>query len=392
MTLDTAAAGVCFEPGATFFRSMLETVQNSSTARTTAPPLALIRSVVVLIVSIGVCVGVGAYITAHTPTTYEAQATLLVTSGTSAPSGGVGDVLGSLGLGRDNSSASYASAILSSHTFAQQVVRELNLLSDKRFNPTGKLDIERAGLALKGSAKVMDNKSGVLTLTVDSSSADLAAKIANSYLSLFKESVETANTKKRVYTDTQIANLRSKLDALQEKLKRLNQSRDVVDLPQQTAAAVSNLSNLQTQLTNVRTQLEGVVSDLKNTGDLDELANLKAKEQSLQAQQLEIEKAIADVRSHMGAIPETALEQARLEREISVTEKSFETVAQQNELAKIAEQGDLGAYQIIDLALPPRVPIRPKPGLNLAISVVLGLAVGLAINLLMIPEKPEPGQ
>lgn len=352
---------------------------------------ALIRSLLVVLVSVAVCVAVGLYITAHTPTTYEAQATLMVTSGTAAPSGGVGDVLGSLGLGRDNSSASYATAILSSHTFAQDVARELNLLSDKTFNPTGHLDLERAGLVLKGSTRVADNKAGVLTLTVDSSSPSLAANIANTYLTLFKRSVETANTKKRVYTDNQIANLRARLDALQEKLKVLNQSRDVVDLTQQTAAAVSNLSTLQNQLTTVKTQLEGVASDLKNTGNLDDLAGLKAKEQSLLAQQGQIEKAIADVRAHMGAIPETALEQARLEREISVTQKSFETVAQQNQLAKIAEQGDLGAYQIIDRAFPPRVPVRPKPGLNLAISLALGLAVGLAINLLMIPEKSEPG-
>ncbi|MEI6915291.1 MAG: GNVR domain-containing protein [Armatimonadota bacterium] len=368
---------------------MLENTQTSSISGKTLTR-STARGFLIVVLSVAICFCVGLYITATTPTTYEAQSTLLVNS-TVNPGGGVSDMLSSMGLGRDSSSTGYATAILTSRTFAQQVIEKLNLLADKDFNQTRKLDMQQATTVLLKNIRVLDSKTGVLTLFVTGSTPQVVVRIANSYLTEFKGTAESTNTRKREFTSEKVTELKRDLESLEESLKQLNERRNVIDLPQQTAAAVTNLSALETQLRKVQTDLRATESDLATTGSLDELAKLKIKQQSLIAQQDQLTKQVASARAGMSEIPETALEQARLQREIDLKQKLFETVAQQNQLATIAEQGELSSYQILDVAYPPSDPVRPNPRMNMLVSIALGLAIGIAINLLLIPERREQG-
>lgn len=74
------------------------------------------------------------------------------------------------------------------------------------------------------------------------------------------------------------------------------------------------------------------------------------------------------------------IEKQRLEREVSLQEELFKTLKRELELARISEKKEASAVSIIDRAVPPEHPSRPRTMLNVLLAAVVGfmLAVGFA--------------
>jgi tyrosine-protein kinase Etk/Wzc len=195
--------------------------------------------------------------------------------------------------------------------------------------------------------------------------------------------VASANARKRIYIGGKIGDLEAELNALEERQRELSSRESIVNLPEQTRAAVQALAQLESRLQEIETSLKGVNSDLTNTGQLPELAKLKAKKSSLEAQQAEVRRAIADSNARLKSVPAAALEQARLQREIDLKAKLFQSLSEQHQLAQIDEQSDARVYQVVDRAHVPVRPARPNLPVNLALSLILGAALGIAINILI---------
>jgi len=103
-----------------------------------------------------------------------------------------------------------------------------------------------------------------------------------------------------------------------------------------------------------------------------ELATAQARERAL--------KTILDqYEASMGRLPYKELQLARLERAKDVGENLYKLLLEKNEEAKITEAGKLGNLRVIDPAVPPAAPIKPRKALNLAIGLAVGLTLGLAL-------------
>lgn len=338
------------------------------------------RGALTIIVSTVLCIIAGLVITARTPKAYQARATFFVQS--SAPSLNLpAGLMAALPINRSSDPTSYALAILQSDSFARQLVQELGLLSNKAFNPKGNMRLDQAAGALLKSVSISDDKRGLIEVVAEGPTPDLAADIANAYVTRFQSRVHTSDNTKRIYTASKIAELQIQLNQLQRKLRDVSLQRGVVDLPEQTKADIAQLSTLQGELQAVNTQLEGVESDLTTTGVLSKLAELKAKKAALVSQQAGLEQSVQALSSRLQQLPEAALEMERLQREIALKSTLFQTVAEQHQLAQIGEHTEMGVYQTVDRAVPPRQQIRPRPRLNFALSVLAGIALGMAINL-----------
>lgn len=81
--------------------------------------------------------------------------------------------------------------------------------------------------------------------------------------------------------------------------------------------------------------------------------------------------------SEMRTIPEKEQGLARLMRDYTVAEEAYTTLAKRYDQARIDEVMQPSSIQVIDLPNAPDRPLRPRKGLNLVLSVVLGLMVGV---------------
>lgn len=278
----------------------------------------------------------------------------------------------------------YALAILNSQDFARQMVQVMNLNSDRDFigkHQEKDLTPQEASEMLLKRITVDDNRRGLITIKARAYSKKLSAEIANTYVKEFQARVDTRNKRKRQFTEGKLLEMREDLEALELRAKKFSEKNQVVDLPEQSKAAVMQIATLQQQMLTLELQLGAVESELATSGSLDELARLKADRESLLARKGEMETAITRAQEELRSLPGVGLELASLKREIQLKEALFQSLAQQHQLALIEEQSEAGIYHQVDTAVPPRYRYSPRMSVNLVASFVLGVMLGVAVNL-----------
>ena len=321
------------------------------------------------------------------PRVYEARASIFVRQ--ASPSLRLPGDLGALMLpGQNANPQAYAMAVLKSDDFTRQLLRSLRLTSRTGFTGGRKMTFEEALKKLKRSVRIEEDPRGLVAVTASAGSADLAAEIANAFVDRFISRINEETRRKSGFIADKIRSLEQDLASLEDRLKELSSRAEVINLSEQTRAVVQQALTLQQRIQEAATELSAVESDLKNTGDLAELARLKARKEALEASRREMQDALDRLRSEMKDVPAVALRQARLQREIDNKAKLYQVLSQQHELAQIDEQSESRSYQVMDRALPPEKPARPKLLVNLAVSFMLGVALGVAVNMIISELRP----
>lgn len=345
------------------------------------------RWTAVLAGCVAVCTLAGGIASILMPRVYEARASIFVRQ--EAPSLRLPGDLGALALpGQNANPQAYALAVLQSDDFARQLLRALRLTSRVDFTGGEQMTSEKALKKLQRSVRVEEDRKGLIAVTASAASADLAAELANAYVDRFLMRVNEENRRKSGFIAGKIRSLEQDLASLEDRLKELSSRAEVINLSEQTRAAVQQALSLQQQIQEATSELTALESDLKNTGDLAELARLKARKEALEASRQEMQAALDRLRSEMKDVPAVALRQARLQREIDNKAKLYQVLSQQHELAQIDEQSESRSYQVMDRALPPEKPARPKLLVNLAVSFMLGVALGVAVNMIISELRP----
>jgi capsular exopolysaccharide synthesis family protein len=101
--------------------------------------------------------------------------------------------------------------------------------------------------------------------------------------------------------------------------------------------------------------------------------------QALQAKKSALEDVVRQYEGQLDRLPAKSVELARLQRARVSTERIYLMVEEKYNEANITEKSNIGYVEIIERAAVPFAPASPKPLINLAIGVLLGLGLGLGI-------------
>lgn len=107
-----------------------------------------------------------------------------------------------------------------------------------------------------------------------------------------------------------------------------------------------------------------------------ELVALDAREQAITGLREQLDQKYTD-------IPAKELELVRLMRDVEVHENIYLMLLTQNEEIRINEEMHSGNLQMVDMAVIPETPIKPRVKLNIAIAGVLGLFIGFGLAFLL---------
>lgn len=278
-------------------------------------------------------------------------------------------------------------------------------------------------------------QSSVVQLSFPASDATYAAQVVNGFAKAYVDTVldlriePTRQTS--VWFDEQMKMLRANMEQAERRLTAFQQEHGIISTDDRFDAENVQLSDLVTQVARAQVPTDAQVADISNLpgglaspaiqtvkGELmrseaklqQMSAELGSKHPQYQRQQAEVQSlrdklgreidivvsdaktAARNSRAHMdqllGAIKQQqqrmlGLKTARnelalLSHDVDIAQRTYETAMQRFMASKIESRALQTNVAVLDLAVPPTTPDRPKLFLNIAIALAVGVLLGLA--------------
>ena len=329
------------------------------------------------------------------PKIYESTATLLpqlesntglgLGLGALLSSSAAGSAAQSLGISLPGAPATPTdifTAMLKSRIMADDIIREFQL-KDRYEKKT----MQETRLKLEDSTRIVVTKEKVIKVTVEDKDPQVAADIANFYVSNLDRLNQTLSVSKarenRKFIEQRVAETQAALVKVENALKEFQTQNRTVAIEAQSKAMIEATAMIQAQIMAQEVQLQVMGSYLSPNNP--EVARVQSSISELrkQLQIMESGKAGKDrlpgdrLRPAITSVPALALEYGRLARDLKVQETLYALLISQYEQAKLTEARDTPTVQVLDPAVPAERKSRPKISLNLLIAGILSLLIGI---------------
>ncbi len=330
------------------------------------------------------------------PKVYESTATLIAPKEAAGGAllGGLGN-LASSGLLQQVSGLSLPSlspnrdllvSVLKSRTVAEAVVAEFKLR--ERYKATY---VEDAIKKLERRTTVAVSKEGLISVRVEDTDPELAARIANYYVEQLDKLVlrygSSEAGRQRGFLTDQLAQAKASLDDAEEAMRRFQERNRAIVLQEQTRGAIEAAARLKGEIIAAEVQLQ--VMRGFATENNPEVVALRKRVDEMRRYLNEMQyggnipspggrgRDRADFAVPFAKVPEVGLELARLTRDVKVQETLVALLTQQVEQARLGEARDTPVVQKLDRAVPAERHIRPRLSINLAIAASVSLSLGI---------------
>jgi uncharacterized protein involved in exopolysaccharide biosynthesis len=327
------------------------------------------------------------------PKIYESTATLLPSLDSKEGSGlgallaatGAGGAAQSLGFSLPGAPATPTDifvSMLKSRIMADSVIERFDLKALYQAKT-----MQDARNALQDDTRISISKEKVIKIIVEAESPQLAADIANFYVSNLDRLNQTLNVSKvgqnRKFIEGRLAETQANLVKTEETLKDFQTRNKTVAVEAQSKAMIEAAAMIQGQIMAQEVQLQVMSGYL--SPDNPELSRVRSSIEELKKQLSLLESGkggkgmLPGDRLHpaMITVPGLALEYGRLLRELKVQETLYALLISQYEQAKLSEARDTPTVQVLDAAIPAEKKSKPSITLNVIIGGLLALFVGI---------------
>ncbi len=190
----------------------------------------------------------------------------------------------------------------------------------------------------------------------------LLKELQNEYAKLVSEKVtyETLIAQDRVDPSEYQIQMQSIENRLNAQKKRLQEEAQKIAASSMIHDPLLVAQDLTVKILDIETQIKG----------------LRAKINALQ-------KVVNNYEQDLTRLPSQSLELARLVRQMEVDKQTYILMTTKLEETRISEAGQRENVQILDEAILPDIPIKPKKKLNLMLGALIGLGLGIGLTFLL---------
>ncbi|MFI3198101.1 MAG: GNVR domain-containing protein, partial [Methylococcaceae bacterium] len=217
-------------------------------------------------------------------------------------------------------------------------------------------------------------KTGILSFSIEDPSAAKAAKILNQVTNNYvKQNVEQKSKEAQTtleFLDKQLPSVKEQLEAATTALNEFRTQKGSIDLTIETGQILNSIVEITGQLTLLQQQKD----------------ELRGRFTEAHPTVLALDKQIArlqgQINSHdkkIETLPETQQVILRLTRDVEVSSELYTALLNSAQTLRVAKAGTVGNVRIIDEAVLPTGPVDSKKSLIIAVSLILGLVVGVGI-------------
>jgi tyrosine-protein kinase Etk/Wzc len=219
--------------------------------------------------------------------------------------------------------------------------------------------------------------SGVLSLNYQGEDTQHITQVLNAILTAYsrqnieRRSAETAQTLK--FLEDQLPELKQQLDVAEREFNRFRQQYNTVDVTKESELYLTQSIALETQ----KAELEQSFAEAsaKYTGEHPVM-------QQMNAQLGAINSKIAELNGTLRRLPELQRQYLQLFREVEVKQQLYTGLLNSYQQLRIAKAGEIGNVRIVDTAVEPIEPIKPKKLIVLVLSLFVGGFIGVLLALL----------
>ncbi|MCJ0928802.1 polysaccharide biosynthesis tyrosine autokinase [Acinetobacter lwoffii] len=219
--------------------------------------------------------------------------------------------------------------------------------------------------------------SGVLSLNYQGEDKQHITQVLNSILAAYSQqnierrSAETAQTLK--FLEDQLPELKQQLDVAEREFNRFRQQYNTIDVTKESELYLTQSIALETQ----KVELEQKVAEA-SAKFLDEHPIMLQMNAQLSA----INKKIAELDGTLKRLPELQRQYLQFFREVEVKQQLYTGLLNSYQQLRIAKAGEIGNVRIVDTAVEPIEPIKPKKLIVLILSLFVGGFIGVLLALL----------
>ncbi|WP_180050460.1 polysaccharide biosynthesis tyrosine autokinase [Acinetobacter sp. YH12105] len=218
---------------------------------------------------------------------------------------------------------------------------------------------------------------GVLGLNYQGEDTQHITQVLNAILAAYSQqnierrSAETAQTLK--FLEDQLPELKQQLDVAEREFNRFRQQSNTVDVTKESELYLTQSIALETQKAQIEQQVAEASSKYTNEHPM---------MQQMNAQLGAINKKIAELDGTLKRLPELQRQYLQLFREVEVKQQLYTGLLNSYQQLRIAKAGEIGNVRIVDTAVEPIQPIKPKKLQILILSIFLGGFLGTLLALL----------
>ncbi|HCW3690603.1 polysaccharide biosynthesis tyrosine autokinase [Acinetobacter baumannii] len=218
---------------------------------------------------------------------------------------------------------------------------------------------------------------GVLGLNYQGQDKEHITKVLNAILATYsaqnieRRSAESAQTLK--FLDEQLPDLKKQLDDAERQFNKFRQQYNTVDVTKESELYLTQSITLETK----KAELEQKQAEMaaKYTAEHPAMREING-------QLAAINKQIGELNSTLKQLPDVQRQYLQLYREVEVKIQLYTALLNSYQQLRIAKAGEIGNVRIVDTAVEPVEPIKPKKLLVLILSVFVGGFIGALIALL----------
>ena len=333
------------------------------------------------------------------PVSYSAEVTVLPPSDEEPASlsnllAGGGDISSFLSLGGSRANSLLNAEILKSRSVAEAVIDTFKLLD---YFDTD--DIHVAASKLQKIISVEVTKEGILKFSIEmetpyfgrfTKSNDLIKKnvalIANKFVKILdKVNNEKVNIKaksSRIFVEKQVAEIKTKLDSSEQKLKEFQQQYKTVSLNDQLSAAIENAAKLKSEIVTTEIQISSLKFSLSDESQTIQNLNKKLGILKQQYQKFDSgEKGETDYLPAFSEVPDIIKTYAELTRDVKIFNEVYLFLQKQYFKETIQENKTVSTVQVLDPAVVPFKSSGPKLVLDTIVFAIIMFLLTILINI-----------
>jgi len=220
-------------------------------------------------------------------------------------------------------------------------------------------------------------QTGVIALNFQGTDKEHITEVLNNILTVYhSQNIErrTLESKQTLdFLDKQLPDLKQQLEESERKFNQFREKYNTVDVSQEAELYLKQ--NIALETTKAELKQKQAELAAKYTNDHPLMAEINA-------QLVAVNKESAELSNTLKRLPEVQRQYLQLYRDVKVNTELYTSLLNNYQQLKIAKAGEIGNVRIIDTAIEPVKPIKPKSLLIVILSIFIGGFLGTLIALI----------